>query len=394
MNKKSILDIELKGKKVLMRADFNVPLDDNRNITDDTRIKRALPTIERIIKLGGKLILMSHLGRPKGEVVDKLRLNPIAIRLSELLKKEVKKVDDCIGQEVKNVVNSMNNGDVILLENVRFHSEETKNDEGFSKKLAELGDVFVNDAFGTAHRAHSSTVGVANHIPAVSGFLLDKEVDYLSKVLRNPEKPFVLILGGAKISSKIGVIESLMGKVDKILIGGGMVFTFLKAKGISTGNSIIEDDKQVTAFEIIKKAQEKNIEFILPIDILIANEINAKVKTSVVDYNKIPDNMIGVDIGPKTIKLFKREIADAKTIFWNGPMGIFEIPKFAKGTNIVAKMVAKSKAISVIGGGDSVAAVTKAGLEKKITHVSTGGGASLEFMEGKSLPGIDALEDK
>jgi phosphoglycerate kinase len=394
INKKTVKDIDIKGKRVLVRVDFNVPLDENGNITDDTRIVAALPTIEYILNQNASVILMSHLGRPKGEVKENLRLNPVAKRLEELLKKPVKKLNDCIGKEVEEASKNIKPGDVILLENLRFHKEEEKNDEEFAKKLASLGDVYVNDAFGAAHRAHASVAAITKFLPSVAGFLLAKEIYYLGNLLKNPERPFIVILGGAKISTKIGVINNLLDKVDKMLIGGGMTFTFLKSKGLNIGTSIVETEKEVEAFEILRKAQNEEKEIVLPDDVVVADEIKEDAKTKVVDIYQIPDNMSGVDIGPKTIKKFKKIINEAKTIFWNGPMGVFEIDKFAEGTKEIAKAVANSNAVTVVGGGDSISALKKFNLLDKITHVSTGGGASLEFVEGKPLPGIVSLQDK
>jgi len=394
INKKSVKDIDLQNKKVLMRVDFNVPLDENSNITDATRIEKALPTIEYILEQNASLILMSHMGRPKGEVKEELRLDPVAKKLGEYLKKEVKKVDDCIGAEVEKSARELKAGEVLLLENLRFHKEETKNDEQFAKKLASLADVYVNDAFGAAHRAHASVSAITKYLPSVAGLLMEKEIYFLSNLLKNPERPFIVILGGAKISTKIGVINNLLERVDSMLIGGGMVFTFIKSKGIDIGKSLVEMEKEVEAFEILKKAHNDEKDLVLPVDVVVADDVNKNAKTKIVDINSIPDDMLGVDIGPKSVKLFLKKIQSAKTIFWNGPMGIFEIDKFAKGTIEVAKAVAANKGTTVIGGGDSVAAVKKFGLSDKITHISTGGGASLEFMEGKSLPGLEGLEDK
>ncbi len=394
INKKSVKDIDLQNKKVLMRVDFNVPLDENSNITDATRIEKALPTIEYILEQNASLILMSHMGRPKGEVKEELRLDPVAKKLGEYLKKEVKKVDDCIGAEVEKSARELKAGEILLLENLRFHKEETKNDEQFAKKLASLADVYVNDAFGAAHRAHASVSAITKYLPSVAGLLMEKEIYFLSNLLKNPERPFIVILGGAKISTKIGVINNLLERVDSMLIGGGMVFTFIKSKGIDIGKSLVEMEKEVEAFEILKKAHNDEKDLVLPVDVVVADDVNKNAKTKIVDINSIPDDMLGVDIGPKSVKLFLKKIQSAKTIFWNGPMGIFEIDKFAKGTIEVAKAVAANKGTTVIGGGDSVAAVKKFGLSDKITHISTGGGASLEFMEGKSLPGLEGLEDK
>lgn len=395
MNKKTIKDIEIKGKRVLMRVDFNVPLDKDLKISDDTRIRAALPTIKYAIEQGAKVVLMSHLGRPKGQVVDPMRLTPVAERLSELLGKPVKKLDECIGQDVKKSVSGMKNGDVVLLENLRFHAEEAKNNPDFSKKLAALGDVYVNDAFGTAHRAHASTEGVTKFIKtAVAGFLLAKEIEYFDKALSDPPKPFVAILGGAKVSDKIMVIENLLEKVQAILIGGGMAYTFIKAEGKEIGNSKLEADKIDIAKSLREKAKAKGVKILLPVDHLIADKIDAYSNTKVVDET-IPAGWMGVDIGPKTVDEFKKELRNAKMIIWNGPLGVFEISKFARGTEDIARFVAGlDKATTIIGGGDTASAISKFGLESAMTHISTGGGASLEYMEGKVLPGIAALNDR
>ncbi|MBN1405288.1 MAG: phosphoglycerate kinase [Candidatus Omnitrophica bacterium] len=394
MQKKSITDINLKGKRVLVRVDFNVPLDDKRNITDDIRIKASLPTIEYIIKNSGKAILMSHLGRPEGKIVDTMRLTPIAKRLEQLLKKPVKKLNDCIGPEVEKAVNDAKDGDVILLENLRFYKEEEKNNPEFAKKLASLGDVFVNDAFGTCHRAHASTEGVTHYLESVSGFLVQKEIEYFEKILSFPERPFVAILGGAKVSDKIPVIENMLNKVNVVLIGGAMAYTFLKQTNAQIGSSRYEKDMAGTADNILRKAKEKNVEILLPVDHIVCDDINNPKTINITAGINIPDGFLGVDIGPKTIKLFASKIKTAKTIVWNGPMGIFEKDKFANGTKEVALAIAASGATSVIGGGDSAAAVSKFNLDDKMSHISTGGGASLEYLEGKVLPGVAALTDK
>lgn len=394
INKKTVKDIDLNGKRVIMRVDFNVPLDNEGNITDDTRIRAALPTIEYVLSKNTKLILMSHLGRPKGQVKEELRMTPVGKRLSELLGKEVIVTKDAIGEETEKIVSGMQTGDVVLLENLRFHKEEEENDPEFAKKLASYADIYVNDAFGTAHRAHASTEGITKYLPAVAGFLMEKEINFLGKLLYQPDKPYIAIIGGAKVSTKIGVLEKLLEKVDTLIIGGGMCYTFLKAKGFEVGKSLVETDKVNLAFELIKKADEKGVNFMLPIDHLVVEEVSENSRPRTVDTNSIPQDMIGVDIGPKTIKAYKKEIKKGKTIFWNGPMGVFEIDKFARGTTQIAKALASSKGTTVVGGGDSVAAVNKIGVADKITHVSTGGGASLEFLEGKELPGIVALLDK
>jgi len=394
LKKKTIRDVDINGKKVIMRVDFNVPLDKEGNITDDTRIKAALPTIKYVLEKNTKLILMSHLGRPKGQIKEELRLIPVGKRLSELLEKEVIICKDCIQEETKKIISGMQIGDVALLENLRFNKEEEANDPGFAKALAEYADIYVNDAFGTAHRAHASTEGIAHYIPAVAGLLMEKEISFLGKLLFQPEQPYIAIIGGAKVSTKIGVLEKLVERINTLIIGGGMSYTFLKAKGFEVGKSLVETDKVNLAFEIIKKTDEKGVKLILPLDHIVVEKIGEDAKIMIVGTNAIPSNMIGVDIGPKTIKVCKREIKNSKTILWNGPMGIFEIDKFAKGTNKIAKSLASSNGVTVVGGGDSVAAVNKAGVADKISHVSTGGGASLEFLEGKELPGIKAIMDK
>lgn len=394
MAKKTIKDVDLKGKRVLMRVDFNVPLDDKLNITDDIRIRAALPTIKYALDKGAKVILMSHLGRPDGAVNELLRLAPVAVRLEKLLGRPVLALKDCIGDEVKKAVSEMKPGDVILLENLRFHPEEEKNDPNFAKELASLGDVFVNDAFGTAHRAHASTEGVTHYLPSVAGFLLEKEIKYLGGAVDNPKRPFVAILGGAKVKDKIKVIDNLLNKVDALLIGGGMAYTFLKAKGKTIGISKLDKDGFETAKQALDKAAKKNIPILLPIDHIIGDKFDASANTRVVDED-IPDGWMGLDIGPKTIKLFEDKLKSAKTIVWNGPLGVFEMDKFAKGTEEIAKFIAGLKGVtSVIGGGDTAAAMAKFKVEDKMSHISTGGGASLEYLEGRGLPGIDALNDK
>jgi len=394
MNKKTVKDIDVHGKRVLVRVDFNVPQDESGGITDDTRIKAALPTIQYLIENGAKVILVSHLGRPKGQPNDKYRMNPVAVRLSELLGKPVKKVDDVIGPDVEAAVSSLGNGDVLLLENVRFYKEEEGNDAEFAKKLASLADIYVNDAFGTAHRAHASTEGVAHYLPAVSGFLMQKEIDYLGKAVTNPERPFVAILGGAKVKDKIPVIENLIEKVDTLLIGGGMAYTFLKAKGCDIGGSMLDEENLGLCVELIKKASDKGVNLVLPVDVLAADRFAADADTKIVDACEIPAGWLGLDIGPKSIEEFTGYIASAGTVVWNGPMGVFEMEAFAKGTRAVAEAMANSKAVSIVGGGDSAAAVEQMGYASKMSHVSTGGGASLEFLEGKQLPGVVALNDK
>ena len=395
MNKLSVKDYDLKGKRVFMRADFNVPLDENSNITDDTRIKAALPTINYILGQGAKLILASHLGRPKGEVKDSLRMDPVAKRLEELLDaKKVIKLNDCIGEEVKEAVSKQTDDEVILLENLRFHPQEKKNDEAFAKELASLADVFVNDAFGTSHRAHASVVGITKYLPALAGFLLEKEIDFLGKATSNPEKPYVSILGGAKVSDKIGVIENLLDKVDDILIGGGMAYTFLKAQGIEIGTSILEADKLDLAKSILTQAKEKGVNIILPLDHIIADKFDKDANVKTTQGLDIEAGWMGVDIGPKTVAAFKESLSKAKLIVWNGPVGVFEMEPFAKGTKEIAEYIATLDATTIIGGGDTASAINHLNLADKMTHISTGGGASLEFLEGKELPGIAALTEK
>jgi phosphoglycerate kinase len=390
MNKKTIRDIDVKGKRVLVRVDFNVPLQDGE-ITDDIRIQAALPTLNYLLEQGAALILCSHMGRPKGKVVPELKLDPVATRLSELLGRPVKKMDACVGPEVEAAAQAMQPGDVILLENTRFNPEETANDPEFSKQLASLADVAVNDAFGTAHRAHASNVGVADYLTSVAGFLMEKEIEYLGNATTDPERPFVAILGGAKISSKIGVIESLLTKCDRLLIGGGMANTFFKAMGFDVGDSLIEEDAVPTAESLLDSAGSQ---LVLPVDVVIADAFDNDANTKVVAPNEVSAGWRILDIGPKTVQTFESALGAAKTVVWNGPMGVFEMPNFAKGTFAVAEELAKLDAITIIGGGDSAAAVKQAGLADKMSHVSTGGGASLEFLEGKTLPGVAALADK
>lgn len=395
-NKKNIEDLDIKGKKVLVRCDFNVPMDENDEITDDRRIKSALSTIEYVIKNDGKVILMSHLGRPKGEVKKEFSLEPVAKRLANLLGKEVIFADDdeVVGESAKKAVSEMENGDVVLLQNTRFRKEEKKNDEDFAKDLASLADVFVNDAFGTAHRAHASNVGVTKFLPSVMGYLVARELDVMAGAISNPERPFLAILGGAKVTDKIGVIENLLDKVDSLIIGGGMAYTFLNAKGYEVGTSLLEEDKIDLAKELMKKAEEKNVKLLLPVDIVITKEFKDDSEYRTVNIDSIPKDMMGLDIGEKTRELFAEEIKNSKTVIWNGPMGVFEMESFAKGTNKIAEAMSELDAITIIGGGDSAAAVEKTGLNDKMTHISTGGGASLELFEGKKLPGIEAIEDK
>jgi len=397
MNKLTVSDINFRGRKVLLRVDFNVPLDKQQRITDDRRIRSALPTIEKIMKDGGKVIACSHLGRPRGKPVPEMSLRPAAARLTELLGKEVRFAEDCIGPEASNLIGKMEEGDCVLLENLRFHTEEEKNDPEFAKKLAALGDIYVNDAFGSAHRAHASTEGVTRYFSqAVAGFLMEKELRYLGQALTDPGRPFAAILGGAKISGKIDVIQNLLGKVDLLLIGGGMVFTFAKAMGYTIGDSLLEADKVELAKEIIEATKESRTKLVFPLDAVVASEISETARTTVVPIDKIPNGQKGLDIGPKTIELFSEELKDAQTVVWNGPMGVFEYKPFAGGTVAIAKILAEITergAVTVVGGGDSAAAVSQAGLDDKLTHISTGGGASLKFLEGKILPGVAALTD-
>lgn len=394
MNKKTVKDIDVKGKKVIVRVDFNVPLDENKKITDDKRIVGALPTIKYLVENGAKTILVSHLGRPKGGFEDKFSMKPTAERLGELLGKEIIMAKDVIGEDAKRKADSLKEGEVLILENVRFHEEETKNDAGFAKELANMAEIFVNDAFGTAHRAHASTAGLAEYLPSVCGYLIEKEIDFMGKALTKPEMPFVAILGGAKVSDKIAVIENLIDKVNTLIVGGGMAYTFFKAKGYCVGTSICEDDKVELAKSLLEKAEKKGVKLLLPVDNVIATGFTNDSESQIVGSCKIPEGWMGMDIGPETIELFSNELKDAKTVVWNGPMGVFEFPNFAKGTKAVAKAVAESNSVSIIGGGDSAAAVEQLGYADKITHISTGGGASLEFLEGKVLPGIDVLMDK
>ncbi len=395
MSKKTIKDVEVSHKRVLVRVDFNVPLSPDGKVLDDFRIRAALPTINYLVEHQAKVILMSHLGRPKGKVVESLRMDPVAKKLSEISGFKVKKLDDCIGEEVKKEVFSMNDGDIILLENLRFHKGEKENDPEFAKELASLGELYVDDAFATAHRVAASTVGVAAYLPAVAGFLMEKEIESLTKILTAPEHPYVAILGGAKVSDKIGVIQNLMDKVDAFLIGGGMCFTFLKAKGYKIGYSLCEDEKIPFAKELLEEAKKRNIKVILPADVVSVPEVKETAPSKVVDIEEIPKDGIGVDIGPRTIENFKKVLSTAKMIVWNGPLGVFEIEKFAKGTYAIAEYLGELKGVTAVaGGGETAAALRKFGADKKITHVSTGGGAFLKFLEGHSLPAIDVLEDK
>ena len=393
--KKTVKDINVQGKRVIVRCDFNVPMKEGV-ITDDIRIVSALPTVKYLMEQGAKVILMSHMGRPDGEPNMKYTLKPVADRLTELLGQEVLFVSSpvVVDEAVKAAAEGLAEGQVMLLENVRFRKEETKNGADFAKELASLADIFVNDAFGTAHRAHSSTAGVADYLPAVSGFLIEKEVEFLGNAVENPKRPFVAIMGGAKVGDKIPVIENLLKKVDTLIIGGGMSYTFFKAEGLEIGTSILDQDSLEIAPQLLAKAAEAGVKMLLPVDVVVADEFNNDAKTAVVDKDAIPADMMGLDIGPKTVELYKTAIAEAETIVWNGPMGVFEMENFAHGTRSVAEALAESKAVTVIGGGDSAAAVEQFGLADKMTHISTGGGASLEFLEGKVLPGVAVLEDK
>ncbi|MFZ3100802.1 MAG: phosphoglycerate kinase [Desulfitobacteriaceae bacterium] len=394
MDKVSVNEVPVQGKRVLVRVDFNVPVDEQRKITDDTRIRAALPTIEYLVQKGAKVILVSHFGRPKGQVNSKYSLALVVERLSELLGQKVAFASDCVGDVVKQQVSRLQEGQVLLLENVRFHSEEEKNDPAFARKLAELADLFVNDAFGTAHRAHASTEGVTHFLPAVAGFLMQKEVEIMGKALQSPERPFVAIIGGAKVGDKIGVIENLLSKVDTLIIGGGMANTFLKAQGYKLGKSLVEEDKLELAGQLLIKAQEQGILLELPIDVLVTKAFEAEAPFRSVLISEIAEDEMALDIGAASSEKFARHIVNARTVVWNGPMGVFEMPAFAKGTEAVAQAMAACRGITIVGGGDSVAAVEKMGLTAKLTHISTGGGASLEFLEGRILPGVAALKDR
>ena len=394
MSKKTVRDIDLKDKKVLVRCDFNVPMDENKKITDNTRIVAAIPTIKYLLENNCAIILCSHLGRPKGEFKPEYSLAPVAEELSKLLGKEVIMAKDVIGEDAKQKAANLKQGQIMLLENVRFHKEETDNSPEFAKELASMAQIYVNDAFGTAHRAHSSTAGVAAYLPAVSGFLIEKELKFLGNAINNPQRPFVAILGGAKVSDKIGVIDSLLDKVDTLMIGGGMAYTFFKAQGYEVGNSICEVEKLELAKEAMEKAKERGVKLMLPIDTKIGKEFKPDTESKTVAWTEIPEGWEGFDIGAETIEMFKEELRKAKTVVWNGPLGLFEFDQFAIGTNEIAKTLAEIDATTIIGGGDSAAAVKKAGLQDKMSHISTGGGASLEFLEGKKLPGIECLQDK
>ena len=393
MQKKSIKELSLEGKKVLMRVDFNVPLDSNLNITDDKRIQAALPTIEHILEKNACIILMSHLGRPKGSVQEAMRLTPVGRRLEELLNKPVLKLDDCVGEEVEEAVEKMAPGQIILLENLRFHKAETENDPEFARQLSSLGDLFVNDAFGTCHRAHASTEGVTHYLESAAGLLVQKEIEYFEKINLSPDKPFALVLGGAKVSDKIPVIENMLSKVDMVIIGGAMAYTFLKQKGIAIGSSRYESDVAAVAESVLESAEAKGVEVLLPVDHVVCDSIEVPRQIITTETEDIPDGFMGVDIGPRTINIYASKLQSVKTIVWNGPMGIFERDEFSNGTKSLAVAIAESSAVSVVGGGDSAAAAKKFKVEDKMSHISTGGGASLEYMEGKTLPGIAALSD-
>ena len=395
MNKQTVKDIEVNGKKVLVRVDFNVPIDENGNVSDDKRIVAALPTIEYLLKNNAKVILCSHLGRPKGEVNKKYSLLPVAKSLQELLPDvKVLFAEDTIGDSAKSIISNMKEGEIVLLENVRFYPEEEKNDPAFAKELASLADIFVSDAFGTVHRAHASTAGVADYIPAVSGFLIEKELEIMGKALENPERPFTAILGGAKVADKIGVIDNLLSKCDALIIGGGMAYTFLKAQGYSVGNSLLDEEHIEYAKDLLENAKKANVKVLLPVDHIVADKFDAEAQAKEIDDVNIPDGWMGMDIGPKTIALYSDQILQSKTVVWNGPMGVFEFEAFANGTKQVARACSECSGVTIVGGGDSASAVKKMGYSNKITHISTGGGASLEFLEGKVLPGVAALNDK
>jgi len=394
MEKRTIRDIDVAGKTVLARVDFNVPLDKQGHVTDNTRIVASLPTIRYLLEHNAKVVLMSHLGRPDGKVVEGLRMAPVARELSRLLGQPVPVAPDSVGPEVEKMVRAMKPGEILLLENLRFHPEEEVNDPNFARKLASLADIYVNDAFGTAHRAHASTAGVAAYLPAVAGFLMEKELKALGGLLENPARPFAAIIGGAKVSTKIKVLQNLLTKVDILLIGGGMANTFLKAKGYSVGNSLLEANMVDVAWDLMRQANDKGVRLGLPVDVVVAERFEADAPSKVVEVSQVPEGWVITDIGPKTVDEFRALLAPARTIFWNGPMGVFEMPRFAQGTKAIAEILASSNAVTVVGGGDSVAAVEQMGLADKMTHISTGGGASLELIEGRTLPGVAALQDK
>jgi phosphoglycerate kinase len=394
MNKKSIKDINVNGKKVFIRVDYNVPMDEELNITNDTRIRATLPTLNYLLEQNAALVIACHLGRPKGERVAKFSVEPVAKRLAELIGKEVKFASDCVGPEAEKAAAALKPGEILLLENLRYHKEEEKNDPAFSKQLAALADVAVNDAFGVSHRAHASVEGITKYIETVAGFLMEKEIKFVGQTVANPERPFVAIIGGAKVSDKIGVISNLLEKVDTLIIGGGMAHTFDAAKGYEIGKSICEPDKYALALDLLKQAEAKGVKVVLPVDLVIADKFAPDANTRIVDVDKVDPEWEALDSGPKTSELYAAALKDAKTVIWNGPMGVFEMDAFAKGTEAVAQAVADSSAVSIVGGGDSIAALKKTGLSDKITHISTGGGATLEFLEGKVLPGIAALADK
>jgi len=394
MNKKSIKDINVNGKKVFIRVDYNVPMDEELNITNDTRIRATLPTLNYLLEQNAALVIACHLGRPKGERVAKFSVKPVAKRLAELIGKEVKFASDCVGPEAEKAAAALKSGEILLLENLRYHKEEEKNDPAFSKQLAALADVAVNDAFGVSHRAHASVEGITKYIETVAGFLMEKEIKFVGQTVANPERPFVAIIGGAKVSDKIGVISNLLKKVDTLIIGGGMAHTFDAAKGYEIGKSICEPDKYALALDLLKQAEAKGVKVVLPVDLVIADKFAPDANTRIVDVDKVDPEWEALDSGPKTSELYAAALKDAKTVIWNGPMGVFEMDAFAKGTEAVAQAVADSSAVSIVGGGDSIAALKKTGLSDKITHISTGGGATLEFLEGKTLPGIAALADK
>jgi len=395
LDKKTIKDVSVEGKRVLVRVDFNVPLDiKTGQISDDSRIKAALPTIQYLIAHKARVILCSHLGRPDGKVVEALRLAPIAKRLGELINVPVAITSDCVGSDVEKAVNNLKPGDILLLENLRFHPEEEANDPAFAKSLAQLADIYVDDAFGTSHRAHASTIGVAKYLPAVAGLLMEKELTRLGGILSNPEHPFAAVLGGAKVSDKIGLVQNILKKVDKVLVGGGMAATFLKTQGYSVGLSLIESDKLDLAQELMNTAKQNKVLFVLPVDVVVADSISINAVGQVVEVSNIPENKSIADIGPKTIDMFSKQILSCKTVFWNGPMGVYEIEQFSEGTKAMARLLAGMKATTVVGGGSTAEIVDEMNLANKITHVSTGGGASLQFLEGKTLPGVAVLQDK